>query len=101
MKIIKTISEQIKEELHGAKEYAKLAALHKSDMPTLAKVYYDMAMQEAQHADMMHTEVVKLIEKQRTIETPPKVMLELWEEEHKEYVELAAHVKYMLSMFSR
>lgn len=101
MKIIKTISEQIKEELHGASEYAKLAVLHKSDMPTLAKIYYDMAMQEVQHADMLHTEAVKAIEKQRAIETPPKIMLELWEEEHKEYVEKAAHVKYMLSMFAR
>ena len=78
MRIIKKMANQMKEEIAGAKEYAKLATHYKTDQPTL----------------------VKLIEKQRSIEPPPPVMLELWEYEHKEYVEEYGIAKNMIALYS-
>lgn len=100
MRIIKKIAKQMKEEIASAKEYAKLAAHYKIEQPTLAKVYYDSANDELTHADKLHAEVVKLIEKQRAIEPPPSVMLELWEYEHKEYVEEYGIAKNMIALYS-
>lgn len=100
MRIIKKIAEQMKEEIASVKEYAKLATHYKTEQPTLAKVYYDAANDELKHADMLHAEVVKLIEKQKSIEPPPPVMLELWEYEHKEYVEEYGIAKNMIALYS-
>lgn len=100
MRIIKKMTQQMKEEIAGAKEYAKLAIHYKTEQPTLAKAYYDMSNDELKHADTLHTEVVKLIEKQRAIETPPSVMLELWDYEHKEYIEEYAIAKNMIALYS-
>lgn len=100
MRIIKKMTEQMKEEIASAKEYAKLAIHYKTEQPTLAKVYYDSANDELTHADKLHAEVVKLIEKQRAIETPPPVMLELWDYEHKEYIEEYAIAKNMIALYS-
>ena len=100
MRIIKKMANQMKEEIAGAKEYAKLATHNKTDQPTLAKDYYDMENDELRHADMLHTEVVKLIENQRAIEPTPPVMLELWEYEHKEYVEEYGIAKNMIALYS-
>lgn len=100
MRIIKKMAQQMKEEIASAKEYAKLATHYKTEQPTLAKVYYDAANDELKHADWLHTEVVKLIEKQRAIEPPPPVMLELWEYEHKEYVEEYGIAKNMIALYS-
>lgn len=100
MRIIKKMTEQMKEEIASAKEYAKLAIHYKTEQPTLAKVYYDAANDELKHADWFHSEVVKLIEKQRAIEPPPPVMLELWEYEHKEYIEEYGIAKNMIALYS-
>lgn len=100
MRIIKKIAEQMKEEIASAKEYAKLATHYKTEQPTLAKVYYDAANDELTHADKLHAEVVKLIEKQRAIEPPPPVMLELWKDEHNDYIEEYGIAKNMIALYS-
>lgn len=101
MRIIKDLVAEIDDELAGAREYAKNAVHNKTSNPTLAKAYYDMAVDELKHADMLHTEVVKMIDKQRSIAPPPQIMLDMWEDEHKDYVEDAAHIKYMLSLYAK
>lgn len=100
MKLIRDLVEEIKDELHGAKCYAKKATRYKTENPTLAKMYFDMAQDELKHTDMLHTEAVRAIEKQRAVSTPPQYMLDRWNEEHEEYVEKAAMIKYMLQMYS-
>lgn len=101
MKIIKTMVEQIKEELEGAKEYAMLASQIKSDMPTAAQMYAKMAQDELNHATLIHAEAVKAIDKQKAIAEPPAVMTELWAIEHKYYVEHAAATKAMLDLYAK
>lgn len=101
MKIIKKMAKQMHEEIEGAETYAKLAVHYKTENPTMAKMYYDMANDEAKHADMIHAEVVKLIDKQRAIAPPPQVMLDLWADEHAEYVEDYGKAKHMIAMFTK
>lgn len=101
MKEIRAISHQIKEEISDAKNYAKLAVHYKQEQSTLSKTYYDLANDELRHAEMLHSEAVKLIEKQRSIQTPPAVMLELWEYEHTEFIEDYGTAKNMISLYSK
>lgn len=101
MRIIKKMAEQMKAEIADAKEYAKLATHYRQEHPTVAKNYYDMANDELRHADMLHMEVVKLIERQKAMEPPPLVMLELWEYEHKEYVEEYGIAKNMIALYTK
>lgn len=100
MKIIEDFVKDIKEELHGAKNYAKCATRYKTENPTMAKMYFDMANDELKHADMLHVEAVRAIEKQRAVSPPPQYMIDRWDEEHKKYVEKAAKIKLMLQMYS-
>lgn len=101
MRIIQMLADEIKDELHGAKTYAKAATRYKTEMPTLAQTFYTMAQDELKHANMLHTEAVKAIEAQRKIADPPEYMKEFWDEEHAEYVEKFANVKYILEMYSK
>lgn len=100
MKIIQDLVEEIKDELHGAKCYAKKATRYKTENPTMAKMYYDMANDELKHTDMLHVEAVRAIDKQRAVEKPPQYMLDRWDEEHKKYVDKSAKIKVMLQMYA-
>jgi rubrerythrin len=94
MKIIKTISEMIEDELEGAEEYAKLAVEWKHQNPMLAKVFYDISNQEMTHVNLLHGEVVKLIEQHRKEKgEPPAAMLAVYEYMHGRHIEEANKVK--------
>lgn len=99
MKVISEFVDQIKDELRGGKMYAKLATRYKTENPAEAKMYYEMALDELKHADMLHAEAVKATEKQRAVETTPQYMLDRWNEEHGKYVEKAAKIRAMLDMY--
>lgn len=101
MKIIYEMTEQIKDELKGAKEYAILATKYKTENPTLAQTYFKMAQDELNHATLLHGEAVKAIDKQRTVAEPPEVMKQLWDIEHKYYINHAATVKAMLDLYNK
>lgn len=101
MKIIKTMVDQIKDELEGAKEYAMLASELKTDNPTAAQTYAKMAQDELNHATLIHAEAVKAIEKQKAVAEPPAIMKELWAIEHRYYMEHAAATKAMLDLYAK
>jgi ferritin len=101
LKIIKKISSQIHEEAEGAMDYAKMAVHYKDEYPELARQYAEMAEQELGHANKLHDFVVKFIAKARETVEPPKWMLDIWEDEHKEIVEEVAKAKAMISMIQR
>lgn len=102
MKEIKDMTAQIKEELEGAKHYAKQAVLLKeSGDAQTGKMYYDMANDEIKHAMNIHAMAVKMIEEKRKTVTPPQYMLDMWKEEHDEYLESMAKIKYMLAEFAK
>lgn len=94
MKIIKELSEMIEEELEGAEEYAKNAVFYKTDNPMLAKTFYDISIEEMRHVDMLHNEVVSIIEKhKREHGEPPAPMLAVYEFLHKRNIEWAAEIR--------
>ena len=96
MKLIKDITEMIADELDGAEEYAKLAVMHKSDMPVLAKTFYDISTDEMRHVDLLHAEVVKLIEEHRkTKGEPPASMMAVYDYLHDKHIEEAKEVKVL------
>lgn len=101
MKMIQKLVKEIKDELHGAKHYAKKAALYKPENPTLATAYLTMAQDELKHANTLHAEAVKAIEKKRATTTPPQFMLDIWEAEHKDYIENAASIRAMIELSSK
>ena len=101
MKIIKKISAQIHEETEGAMDYAKCAVHYKEEYPDLARVYAEMAEQELSHANKLHDYVVKFISRAREMGEPPRYMLEMWEEEHREIIEEVAKTKAIIAMAQR
>ena len=87
MKIIKELSEMIEEELDGAENYAKKANELKEANPTLARVFYEISLQEMNHVNMLHSEVAKLIEQHRKEHgEPPVAMLAVYEFMHERHI---------------
>ena len=94
MKLIKEITEMIEDELEGAEHYTKLAVKHKSDNSILAKTFYDISTDEMRHVDLLHSEVVKLIEEHRkTKGEPPASMMAVYDFLHEKHIEEAKEVK--------
>ena len=100
MKLIKELSEMIEEELDGAEEYAKMALMHKNDNPNLAKTFYDIATEEMRHVDMLHGEVVWLIEAHKKEHgEPPALMKAMYDYMHERQIEEAKEVRMYLAEF--
>lgn len=99
MQRIKEYSDEMLEELCGAKEYAEKYLLFKVNGDgTWASRFREMANDEIKHATWIHDLAVQDIEKLRTIYTPPVDMQKKWDEDHARYVEKLAWIKQMLGM---
>ena len=57
MKIIQTLSERIEEEIGDAKWYIKRAMACKDEYPDISRTYYNLAMQELEHSNILHDAV--------------------------------------------
>ena len=100
MKIIKTLSERISEEIGDAHFYVKLAMEQKDERSDLARVLYTISMQEMEHMNMLHNAVVDIIDKYRAEHgEPPPEMLAVYNYLHEQQIEKAANVKAMQVMF--
>ena len=99
MRHIKELTDKIKEELEGAKEYAEKYVEAKAKGDAIeADRRKEMTHDELKHASWIHEKAVKEIEELSKTHTPPPEMLERWKREHKEYVEKAAWIRQMLEM---
>lgn len=100
MELIKKLSEQIEDEIHGAKHYAKLATELKSERPQLAQVLYNISIQEDSHQQALHNEVVKLVEQYRKEHgEPPAAMMAVYDYLHKRHVEKLAEARRYQEMY--
>lgn len=100
MKIIEKISEMIEDEVEGACHYGKYAVKYKTDYPALAKVFYDIAMVELTHVDLLHDQVVKMIEEyRRTNGNPPKEMQFVYDYLHEKQIEKVNKAKNYLTNY--
>lgn len=100
MKLIKCLTEMIEEELEGAENYAKKAVEHKELNPELARVFYEISLQEMNHVNLLHAEVAKLIEKHRKDHgEPPVAMMAVYEFMHDRHIAKANIVKVYQSQY--
>lgn len=100
MKLIKVLSDKIKDELHDAKEYAMMALEYKTDYPELSRTLYNISTQEMEHMNMLHNEVTVIIQKWRaTNGEPPADMLAVYDYLHKEQIEKSLEVKTLQAMY--
>ena len=96
---IKKMSDQIMDEVCGAKEYAEMYVESKAKgNQTWANRYREMSLDELKHAQYIHEATVSEIEEIRRVVTPPQEMLDKWEKLHADYVDKAAWVRQMLAL---
>ena len=100
MKIIKELSGYIDEEIDGAKTYAENALKYREERPELARMFYNMSLQEMEHMNELHKQVVDIIQKYRKENgEPPAPMMAVYEYLHERQIAEAAKVKAMQAMF--
>ena len=100
MKIIKCLTEKIREELHDAEAYIDLANAWKEEDPEAADLFYDLSEEEMGHMEKLHGEVVKQIKAYREENgEPPKGMLALYNYMHDKQTEDAMMVKVKQAMY--
>ena len=102
MKIIEKLSNMIEEEIHDAEKYIRCALAYKDDksMHDVAEMFYKLSTEEMNHMNILHTQVVSLIENYRKSEgEPPKEMLMLYDILHRKHIDDAATVRAMIGMY--
>ena len=100
MKLIKELEELIEDEVHDVKKYAKIAVELKVDHPQLAQVLYTISTQEEGHQQMLHGEVVRIIEQYRREHgEPPASMMAVYDYVHKKHIERMADAKRYQEMY--
>lgn len=100
MKIIEKLSDMIEEEIEGAEEYAKCAVKYKEENPTMASVFYNMSLDELKHVNMLHDEVVKLINKYRSENgEPPEGMSAIYNYLHDKHIDHVTRVKSLQNQY--
>lgn len=96
MKIIKDTCDYIDEELHDAEKYIKRALEVKQDYPELAELFNMLSGEEMKHMQMLHNQVVKLIDNYRKTEgEPPASMLAVYDYLHQKFIDHAKEIKIL------
>lgn len=102
MQIIEKLSTMIEEEIHDAEKYARCALQYKDDkdMHDVAELFYKLAGEEMNHMNMLHSQVVDIIDAYRKVNgEPPENMKTLYDILHRKHIDDAATAKAMISMY--
>ena len=100
MLILKKLCRMIKEEIYDAEKYANCALKYKEEDKPLAETFYTLANNELQHMDMLHAQVVRLINEYKTKKgEPPEGMQAIYDYVHEEQIENVKEVKILLQMY--
>ena len=100
MKIIRCISEKIKEEINDADAYINLAMEWKEEEPDAAELFYELSTEELGHMEKLHELVTTIIEDYRKENgEPPAGMMALYEYLHDQQKENTMRVKVKQGMY--
>ena len=100
MKIIKVMSEKIKEELHDAEAYIDLATEWRKDQPGAADLFAELSGEEMGHVGKLHEKIGELIETYREENgEPPAGMMAIYEYLHEQQTENAMRIKVKQKMY--
>lgn len=100
MKIISDLCDYIDEELCDAEKYIDKALQVKETYPALAQVFATLSAEELKHMNVLHTEVVKLIQEYREKKgEPPAEMLAVYNYLHNKFIEHAKDIHIMQEMY--
>ena len=100
MKIIKQLSEYIEEELEDSEKYILKALEYKSEYPDTANTFYQLSVEEIRHMNLLHDQVVRLIEDyKRTSGSPPEAMQAIYDFLHKRFITQTKEIKIMQEMY--
>lgn len=99
MREIKEIVAFINEEMEGLEDYIHYAAKTKGINDLAYQTALKIIAQEFEHIDSWHLVAVKTIETKKAQlkaagKEAPEYMQEMWNDEHKDYVEKLAKLKY-------
>ena len=100
MRIIEQLSDKIAKEIDCAEEYAKCALMYKDERPLLAGVYYRIANEKISHMNLLHDQIISIIDEYRKEKgDPPEAMQLLYDILHRKHIDHVAAVKGMLSLY--
>lgn len=100
MKIIEKLSDMITEELNDSEKYIRCALKEKEERPSLAQTYYSLSMDEMKHSNMLHDEVVKIINEYRSQGNEvPVEMQAVYDYLHKKQIDHATSIKIMMETY--
>ena len=102
MQIISKLSDMIEEELKDAEKYIRCAMDKKSEYPTLAATFHKLSVDEMSHVNILHDQVVLLINDYRNKHgDPPERMQGIYDYLHKKHIDKANEIKVLQSLFTQ
>lgn len=100
MKIISDIADKIEHELREADSYADCALMKKEDFPALAEVYYKLSEERMKDQEMLHAQVVSIInEYKKSKGDPPENMQFLYNYLHQKFIDWATKIRVKQNMY--
>ena len=100
MKIIQELSDKMLDELNDSCRYIKDALKYKEDKPALAQTYYNLAVDEMKHYDMLHGEAVRIINDYKAQgEVVPEKMQAVYDYLHQKYIDKAHDVRMYMEQY--
>ena len=102
MKILKHMIEKSEDTLEEIEWYAEKALHYKADHKSVADVYNKIADMHVTIYDMLHKEMVNLIdEHRRSGHNPPPEMLAIWDYEHEKLIKEFAEAKTLVDEYKK
>lgn len=100
MKIIKCLEKYIDEEIHDSEKYIKKALEIEEEYTELAEVFNMLSSEEMKHMQILHNQVVKMIDIYRKEHgDPPPAMLAVYDYLHNKIIEEVKEVKVLQQMY--
>ena len=102
MKILKHMIEKAHDTMEEVEWYAEKALHYKADHKAVADIYNKIADMHIGIYDMLHKEMVTLIDEHKRMgHQPPPEMLAIWDYEHEKLVREFAEAKTMVDEYKK